>query len=354
MNVYTYIHTYLHVTLVITLRLGNGRPCKLFHGVTTAYVLRVWVGGDSGENKKLIPSPPNIKPPRNHGLVRISYRLDLFGTIQWWGLILMGMGLCYIKKSRNISVFNSCTEQLRIQSFCKLHPVIVPLHRFVCCIHVRWPWSLQTADVRLDTQKVWFQPPLTSEQTLRSSSNFEPIKQWLPAGFLRATIYDNLCTFLQAKSNNFCRFNPHCLLLNHAASMLWVVKDSSSASVSEQHDVGNGLSPGIWQPFGWQGWVVFILHLSSDDIHEPIRRVPETEGWWRFFGLSDCFKQKKKKLEKLVAKEQRKARLQDGPSLQQSIYVFSHAVCTEMFSREQLDKISRPLLWLKKKVCLWT
>ena len=98
MNVYTYIHTYLHVTLVITLRLGNGRPCKLFHGVTTAYVLRVWVGGDSGENKKLIPSPPNIKPPRNHGLVRISYRLDLFGTIQWWGLILMGMGLCYIKK----------------------------------------------------------------------------------------------------------------------------------------------------------------------------------------------------------------------------------------------------------------
>jgi hypothetical protein len=25
-----------------------------------------------------------------------------------------------------------------------------------------------------------------------------------------------------------------------------------------------------------------------------------------------------------------------------------------MFSREQLDKISRPLLWLKKKVCLWT
>ena len=96
MNVCTYIHTYLHVTLVITLRLGNGRPCKLFHGVTTAYVLRVWVGGDSGENKKPIPSPPNIKPPRNHGLVRISYCLDLFGTIQWWGLILMGMGLCYI------------------------------------------------------------------------------------------------------------------------------------------------------------------------------------------------------------------------------------------------------------------
>ena len=154
---------------------------------------------------------------------------------------------------------------------------------------------------------------------------------------------------------HFCKLSPTifagsipiacCLTMQHLCfgwskihqapafpSSMMLVMDSAQASGS---------------PFGWQGWVVFILHLSSDDIHEPIRRVPETEGWWRFFGLSDCFKQKK--LEKLVAKEQRKARLQDGPSLQQSIYVFAHAVCTEMFSREQLDKISRPLLWLKKK-----
>jgi hypothetical protein len=160
-----------------------------------------------------------------------------------------------------------------------------------------------------------------------------------PAGFLRATIYVDFCklspTIFAGSIPIAC-----CLTMQHLCfgwskihqapafpSSMMLVMDSAQASGSPSAD-----KAGLCSFFTFPA-------MTSMNQSAGFLRLKGGEGFLVYPTVLN-----KKKLEKLVAKEQRKAWLQDGPSLQQSIYVFFHAVCTEMFSREQLDKISRPLL----------